>query len=170
MRSDHLVARPIAGTASLVAPRSQRHVLEDERLLVQHGRRAVTRVFPRRNVREPVVVTQRLSVAGLMLDPEVPAARFLSVQRIDAHELRELEEVGDATRALELLVELLASSGHEEVLPELFAKRRDQLECSPQTLGVAGHAAILPHDLAQLAVKRRRRALAMNRHETSDTI
>ena len=54
-----------------------------------------------------VVVAQRLAVLGLVLDAEVAAAALLAVQRVEAQQLAELEEVGDAAGLLERLVERL---------------------------------------------------------------
>src|SRR5690348_15425810 len=100
-----------------------------------------------------------------MLDPKVAAARLFAVERVDAHQLRELEEVGDATGALELLIELFAGARDMEIRPELVAELRDELERGLQPLGAARHPAILPHDLAELAMERRRRALATDGDE-----
>ena len=59
-----------------------------------------------------VVVAPRLAVRGLVLHAEVAAARLLARERIAAHQLAELEEVGHAAGALELLVQLAAPPGH----------------------------------------------------------
>ena len=48
----------------------------------------------------------------------------------------------------------LAVAQDADVLPELLAQRGDLLEGRLQALLVAGHAAVVPHDLAQLAVER----------------
>ena len=60
-------------------------VLELERLLVQHRLARRPRVqLPRGDVREVLVVAQRLAVLGLVLLAEVAAARFVAVQRVAA--------------------------------------------------------------------------------------
>ena len=56
--------------------------LELERLLVQAGVGVVARVLPGRDVREVLVVAQRLAILGLVLDPEVAAAALLAVQGV----------------------------------------------------------------------------------------
>src|SRR3954466_4007711 len=145
---------------SSIAPRRQRHVLERERLLVQNWRLAVTRELPRRNVGEAVVVSQRFAIGRLMLDTKVRATGLLSIQRVDTHQLGELEKIRDASGALELLVQLLARAGHVQIAPELLAKLRYQLQRLAQSFGVSRHAAVLPHDLSQLAMERCRRALS----------
>src|SRR4051812_30923134 len=97
------------------------HVLEVKGFLVQHWLAPRWGVLPRRGVRELVVVAQRLALVGLVLDPEVTAARLLSVQRVATHERRELEEVGDASCLLERLVERVFGAEDAEVFLELLA-------------------------------------------------
>ena len=130
---------------------------------MQNRRRVVAGKLPRGDVREPVVVAQRLAIPRLVLDAEVRPARLLTMQRIDAHQLRELQEIGDASGALQLLIELLARARHEQILPELLAQRRNELQCRAQPLGAARQAAVLPNDLPKLAMERRRRPRATNR-------
>ena len=69
--------------------------------------RKVAGVFPRRDVGELFVVALGFTVVVLMLDAEVTAAAFLTIPRIQAEQLGELEEVGYAARFLKLLVECL---------------------------------------------------------------
>ena len=61
---------------------------------MQDGSLAVTGELPGRDVGVAVVVAQRLAVLGLRLGPEVAAAGLAPVERVDAHQLAELEEVG----------------------------------------------------------------------------
>src|SRR5688572_17421812 len=100
-----------------------------------------------------------------MLDAEMAAARLLAVQRIQAHELRQLEKIRDSAGVLERLIELLAGPGNEQVAPELLAKLRDLLQRLFESLRAARHAAVLPHELPQLAVKGLTAALPANREE-----
>ena len=69
---------------------------------MEGGLAALARPLPGADVGEPVVVAQGLALVGLALLAEVAAAGFLAVERIEAHERGELEEIGDAPRALEL--------------------------------------------------------------------
>ena len=85
------------------------------------------------------------------------------MQRIDAHQLRELQEIGDASGALQLLIELLAGARHEQIVPELLAQRRNEMQRRAQPLGAPRHAAVLPNDLPELAMERRGRPRATNR-------
>src|SRR4051794_23820107 len=94
------------GGWSLVAPLLELDGFVDEVLLVQHGpaHLAVTvsaLELPGRDVEELVVVALGLPVLGLRLRPEVAAAGLATVQRVDAHELTQLEEVGDAAGLLQ---------------------------------------------------------------------
>src|SRR5689334_24789249 len=88
-----------------------------------------------------------------MLLPKVTAARLVAVQCIGAHELRELEEVGDAAGFLERLIELHIAAGHVDVLPDLLTDLRNSRERASQPGGIARHAAILPQQRAELAVE-----------------
>ena len=85
-------------------------LFEVERLLVQLGRLPFAGVLPRRDVREVRVVALRLAVRRLALLPEVRAARLRPVERVDAHQLRQLEEVRHPARLLERLVQLGAAA------------------------------------------------------------
>src|SRR5215212_9169313 len=83
---------------SLVAPLLHLDGRVDEVLLVQHGSAelvgaVLTGELPRGDVRVEVVVAQRLAVLGLRLAAEVAAAGLPPVQRVDAHQLPEPEEV-----------------------------------------------------------------------------
>src|SRR5690606_5849833 len=106
-----------AGVVSLVAPLGGLDVFEFERFLVQHG--SLLGELPRRDVREALVVAEGLAVFSLGLGPEVPAARLGAVQRVDAHQLAELEEVGHSPGLLQLLVELGGLAGDLDALVEL---------------------------------------------------
>ena len=120
------------------------------------------RELPRRDVEELVVVTQRLAVLGLGLGAEVAAAGLAPVQGVDAHELAQLEEVGHAARALEGLVEVLVDAGDLDVRPELVAQFADRADGVLEALFGALHAAVLPHDGAELLVEGVHRAGALD--------
>src|SRR3954471_20897387 len=133
------------------------HVLELERFLVKRLGTDVggpeTGVLPRGDVREVLVVAERLAVFRLVLDAEVAAAALLAMQRVAAEQLTELEEVGDAAGFLERLVQRGALTEHAHVGPELLAQRGDLGDRLLERLAAPGHAAVLPHDLAELAVE-----------------
>ena len=58
-----------------------------------------------------IVVAQRLAVLGLVFLAEVTAAGLFATQRVVAHQLGQLEEIGDPVGVLEALVELLVTRG-----------------------------------------------------------
>ena len=102
---------------------------------------ALARVLPGGDVGEMLVVAQRLAVRGLMLLPEMSAARLLAMQRIEAHQLAELEEVGDASRLLERLIELGIAARDVDVAPELLAQLAESGRAPPESL----RSRAIPH-------------------------
>src|SRR3954469_19480928 len=99
-----LVTKSSAGSsvaASLVAALGEVDVLVLERLAVQHGGLALRRPLPRGDVGEVLVVAQRLALGGLALGPEVPTTALVAVQGVDAHELGEVDEVGNPAGVLQ---------------------------------------------------------------------
>ena len=99
----------------LVAPLRELHVLEPEIFLLQRGRRADPAKLPRSDVAEVVVIAEGLVVDRLVLIAEVSAAGLLAMQRVSAHELGQLEEVVDAARLLQRLVQRLVVTQHSDV-------------------------------------------------------
>ena len=102
----------------------------------------------------------------LVLDAEVAAAGLVALEGVEAHELAELEEVGHAAGVLERLVELLRRRRGRVTFfqnssrrPGIFAERL------LEALLVARHAAVLPHDLAELAVEGVDGPLALDREQ-----
>ena len=102
---------------------------------------------------EMLIVAQGLAVFRLEFLPEMAATRFFPVQRVEADELSQLQEVCDPARLLQRLVQLGIAPRHVDVPPELRPELRDQAESFLESRGVPGHTAIIPHDLAQLAVE-----------------
>src|SRR5688572_31259049 len=92
---------------------------------MEHGRYVFAHILPGCDVREAFIVALGLAVRGLMLLAEVPAAGFLAVQRVETHQLGKLEEVGNAIRFLERLIELRVAAGDRDVLPKLGANLRE---------------------------------------------
>ena len=66
-------------------------------------------VFPRGHVTEIFVVAQSFSVGRLMLFPKMPAARFVAIQRVDAHQLGQFKEIRHAAGLFERLIDLFRS-------------------------------------------------------------
>src|SRR2546430_13564647 len=137
----------------LVTPLREVDVLERERLLVERGWLSLPGPFPGAGVAEVRVVASGLALRGLAFDAEVAAAGLTPVERIEAHQLRELEEVRDAAGLLERLVQLLTGPEHAHVPVELLAQLRDLRERPPETGVGPGHAAVVPHEPAELPVE-----------------
>ena len=53
------------------------------------------------------------------------AAGLVALQRVEAHQLGELEEIGHAAGLFQRLVQFLARAEHLHVAPELLAQRGD---------------------------------------------
>src|SRR5215471_16427977 len=96
-------------------------LVELELLGVSERLGAVALVLVNRHVREAVVVADRLTVLALVLLAQMATARLVADQRVAAHQLAELEEVGDTARVLERLVERLRGASDLQLRPELLA-------------------------------------------------
>src|SRR5262249_49322808 len=130
--------------SSLVAAGGERHALEVQRLEVPCRRPSLAAMLPDGDVAEVGVVAARLALLRLELLAEVPAARFAPLQRVEADELREVDEVRDAAGMLQRLIEVLVRAGDGDAGPELLAQPRNPLERGAQPGVVASHAAVLP--------------------------
>ena len=87
-----------------VAPLGEVNVLEDQRFLMKNRRLTSPFPLPRRSVRKLVIVAKSLAIRSLALDTKMTAARLTAVECIEAHQLGELEKVGNATCLLERLI------------------------------------------------------------------
>src|SRR5437879_6745387 len=126
------------------------HRLERERLAVQHRGLPDAGELPGRDMAEARVVALRLPLGRLVLLTKMAAARLLPLEGVVAHQLGELEEVRNAPGVLERLVQVLAPPADVHVLPEFLAQHRDPLTRLLTARGVAGHAASVPRETAQL--------------------
>src|SRR5688572_16977897 len=122
-------------------------------------------MLPRRAIRESRVVAKRLAILGLVFLAEMPTARLLAMERVSAHQLRELEEIRHAAAALERLIQLRIAPGDIDVAPELLTELRELLQRRAKAFGVPGHAAVLPHHPAELAMEGIDRARAARLQE-----
>ena len=94
---------------------------EGERLLVHLGLHVLPCVLPHGHVGEVHVVPQRLALLGLVFLAEVAAAALITLERVAAHQLGELEEVRKAPRVLEGLVDSRSASHDAQIVPEAIA-------------------------------------------------
>src|SRR5437016_14635267 len=95
-----------------------------ERLAMQLGRRdlSIALKFPREHRREVVIVAQRFAFGRLVFFAEMCAARFVARERVNAHQLGELEEIGYASGALERLIKVFTVARYPDLVPEFFAQ------------------------------------------------
>src|SRR3954454_12451184 len=138
---------------SLVTPLGKMHVLEVQRLLVQPRLLTSTSVLPGRDVGEMLVIPERLAVFSLVLLSEVAAAGFFPMKCIPAHQLAELQKIGHPAGFLEGLIQLGIAAGDIDVAPVLGPNLRDPFQGMPEPGGIPGHATVVPHQLAQLAME-----------------
>src|SRR5204862_6647459 len=101
---------------------------------------------------------------------EVAPARLAPLEGVEADELAQLQEVGHAARLLQGLVQLLVLARDLRLAPEPLPQRGDLLERGLQARFVARHAAVLPHDPAQLAMERVHAALAADAEEPAHAL
>ena len=71
---------------------------------------------------------------------------------VTGHKFSNVKEVYKTESLLQFLVEFLVASGNTHGFPELFTEFADFLDGLLQAGLVAGHANILPHDVAKLLV------------------
>src|SRR5258708_29649518 len=117
------------------------------------GRFASTFPLPGRSVAEMGVVSFRFALVSLALHAEVTSTRFCAVQRIGTHELSNFEKIGDAVCLLKRLVQLIVPADDAKIVPELLTQLRDASEGFSQTCVLASHAAVIPHNPAELAME-----------------
>src|SRR4029077_1249132 len=128
--------------------------LEMERLPMQFRSRSrgIALKFPGENRREVFVVAQRFAFWRLMFFAKMCAARFVAGKRIYAHELGELEKIGDPTGAFESLVKIGFVARHAYFAPESFSQLRNSLERLLQAFCATRHPAFVPEKRSQLAM------------------
>src|SRR5882724_495943 len=86
---------------SFIAPLRQMHGLEMQLFAMQFRRLTVTLKFPRKHSCMALVVSERFAIGRLMLLAEMRAGRFVTLQRVNAHQLGEFEKIRDAPGALQ---------------------------------------------------------------------
>ena len=97
------------------------HGLEMQLFAMQFRRLSVALKFPRKHHGMVFVVAECFAVGRLMFLAEMCSGRFIALQRVNAHQLREFEEIRDAPGALERLVVIFFVSRHSHVVPEFVA-------------------------------------------------
>ena len=98
------------------------------------------------------------------------AARLLAVEGVAGHQFAQFEEVGQTQRLFELDVEVVLLADDLHVLPELLAERLNLGDGLFERLLRAGHADVLPHDVAQLLVDVVHRLFAVDGEQFGDLL
>ena len=88
------------------------------------------------------------------------------MERVDAHQLGQLQEISHAAGVFERLVQLLVAPHHVYVLPIFFAQLANFSDGELQAFCIARHPAVVPHQLAKFAMKRTHGALALDRQQS----
>src|SRR5699024_5724243 len=99
-----------------------------------------------------LIVTFCFAVLGEVVVAEVCTTGLIAVEGVDAHELTEVDVVGNACCVFEDLVHLLRGTGDLNVVPEILAECADLGNAVLEVLDVSGHTTGEVQDLAELAV------------------
>ena len=136
--------------------------LEVQRLFGQLRSLVHALVLPYGGIYEVFVVTLGFALFGLVLRTEVAAAGLLAVECVACHQFAQFEEVGQAQRLFQFDVEVLLLSYDLHVFPELLAQGLNLDDSLFERLLGAGHADVVPHDVAELLVDVVHRLLAVD--------
>ncbi len=101
------------------------HGFKVERFAMQLGWLSVVLKFPREHRGVVFVVAERLALGRLVFFAKMRAARFVALERVGAHQLGKLQEIGDPPGAFERLIEILAVTEDTNIAPKLLPKLRD---------------------------------------------
>src|SRR5882724_12324070 len=124
--------------------------------------------FPGRYEAEVCVIPFGFPILCLHFFPEMTSAALPALKRIDAHQLSQFDEIGHATRFVQLGIELHGAARHPQVTPELGLERTDLFDGRLEPGLVTRHAAFVPHDLAQALVKAFHALGTVDIHELAD--
>src|SRR5262249_25000834 len=137
---------------------------------VELGRRPEAGEFPGADVLEMLIVALSLAIGVFVFGAKVRAARFVPIERVLAQERPELQKIGDAAGLLQRPIEVFARSGHAYVAPKLLAQLGNALKAFLESVGGPRHAAAIPHQLAEFAVKLSRSSLAIDCKQFAGTL
>ena len=98
------------------------------------------------------IISLGLVFLGLALLAQMTAARFLAFQGVPDHGFGELQEIRHPAGPLQGLIEFGAAAGHQDIGVKFLPDFRDPGQGVFQSLPVAGHAAVVPEQTAQLAM------------------
>ena len=81
------------------------------------------------------IVAQCFAIGRLMFLAEMAPARFITSERVGAHQFGKFQEIGDAPRPLQGLIELFAVARDSDVAPKFFSQRGNSGERFAQSGG-----------------------------------
>src|SRR5699024_3330244 len=119
--SDLPDARSQVSVSLLVVPCLQRDGLEEQRLCVA-DEGSILAWLPCGDKAPVLIVTCCVAVLGEVVVAEVCTTGLIAVEGVDAHELTEVDVVGNACCVFEDLVHLLRGTGDLNVGPEILAE------------------------------------------------
>src|SRR5665213_132265 len=137
----------------LVTPLARMNIVEFQRFLDKLGSVAETAIAPGRDIGIMFIVALRFALCRLIFLAEMAAAGLVPFPSVDAHQLSQLEEVGDAAGLFKTLVQIVAAARNRDVPPEFFAQFANFSDGGFETFRRAGHAAVFPDDFSQLAME-----------------
>jgi hypothetical protein len=89
------------GAHSFIASLGQMNRFEMQLFAMQFRKLSVSLKFPSKHSCMALVVPERFAIGRLMLLAEMRAGRFVTLQRVNAHQFGELEEICDAPGAFQ---------------------------------------------------------------------
>src|SRR5437867_9412619 len=96
------------------------------------------------------------------------SGRFVALKRVQAHQLGEFEEIGDASGTFEGLVKIFFAARNAYVAPELFSQFGNLFERFAQSFLVTRHPAFFPEKKSKLSMERVERTPAVDFEEFLD--
>src|SRR2546430_7840170 len=108
------------------------------------------------------VVAECLTVGCLVLLAKMRTGRFVALKRVQAHQLGEFEEIGDASGTFEGLVKIFFAARNAYVAPELFSQFGNLFERFAQSFLVTRLSAFFPKKKSNFSLERIERTPAVD--------
>src|SRR5438046_1944615 len=96
-----------------------------------------------------------------MFFSKVSAAGFVTLERVNAHELGKLQEISNPSGALERLIEIFVIARNADVPPKFLAQLWNFGDRFAQPRRVPSHPAFIPKKQSELFMERVERAVAI---------
>jgi hypothetical protein len=138
------------------------HRLEMQRFAMEFRQLPIALKFPSKHCGMVFVVAECLAIGGLMFLAEMPASRFVALERVHAHQLSEFEKIGDTPGSFQGLIKVFVAAQDAHIAPELFSQFWNLLERFAQSFLVARHSAFIPEKKAELSVEGIERSRAID--------